>query len=110
MVVLPDPVVVVVVPPCVPVVVVPSWEEGLRAADSGAYGLAATVLTPDQRHALQAVEELEVGTVKVNAVFGGAPGGSADPRRASGQGRGYGPDLLGEFQLLKAVHWEPTPA
>lgn len=96
--------------PVVPVMVVPSWEEALRGADSGAYGLAATVLTPDQRHALQAVEELEVGTVKVNAVFGGAPGGSADPRRASGQGRGYGPDLLGEFQLLKAVHWEPTPA
>jgi succinate-semialdehyde dehydrogenase/glutarate-semialdehyde dehydrogenase len=95
--------------PVVPVVVVPSWAEALRAADRGAYGLAATVLTPDQRHALQAVEELEVGTVKVNAVFGGAPGGSADPRRASGQGRGYGPDLLGEFQLLKAVHWEPTP-
>ena len=96
--------------PVVPVVVVPSWEEALRAADSGDYGLAATVLTPDQGHALQAVEELEVGTVKVNAVFGGAPGGSADPRRASGQGRGYGPDLLGEFQLLKAVHWEPAPA
>jgi succinate-semialdehyde dehydrogenase/glutarate-semialdehyde dehydrogenase len=95
--------------PVAPVVVVPSWEEGLRSANSGAYGLAATVLTPDQRHALQAVDELEVGTVKVNAVFGGAPGGSADPRRSSGQGRGYGPDLLGEFQLLKAVHWEPTP-
>lgn len=94
--------------PVAPVVVVPSWEEGLRRANSGAYGLAATVLTPDQRHALQAVEELEVGTVKVNAVFGGAPGGSADPRRSSGQGRGYGPDLLGEFQLLKAVHWEPA--
>jgi succinate-semialdehyde dehydrogenase / glutarate-semialdehyde dehydrogenase len=95
--------------PVAPVIVVASWEEGLRRANSGAYGLAATVLTPDQRHALQSVEELDVGTVKVNAVFGGAPGGSADPRRSSGQGRGYGPDLLGEFQLLKAVHWEPTP-
>ncbi|MGL5851686.1 MAG: aldehyde dehydrogenase family protein, partial [Phycicoccus sp.] len=48
-------------------------------------------------------------TVKVNAVFGGAPGGSADPRRASGRGRGYGPALLDEMVVLKAVHWEPAP-
>src|SRR3712207_8412964 len=40
-------------------------------------------------------------SVKVNAVFGGAPGGSADPRRGSGTGRGYGPDLLGELTALK---------
>ncbi|MFZ5871978.1 MAG: hypothetical protein ACOYXW_15815, partial [Actinomycetota bacterium] len=56
----------------------------------------------------EAVEELEVGTVKVNAVFGGAPDGSADPRRASGSGRGYGPDLLAELTALKAVHLEPA--
>jgi succinate-semialdehyde dehydrogenase/glutarate-semialdehyde dehydrogenase len=96
--------------PVAPVTVVDSWEEGLRQAGLGRFGLAATVLTNDPAHALQAVEELEVGTVKVNAVFGGAPGGSADPRRDSGQGRGYGPDLLGELVALKAVHWEPAPA
>ena len=48
-----------------------------------------------------AIEALEVGTVKVNAVFGGAPGGSADPRRDSGRGAGYGPDLLREMVVLK---------
>lgn len=95
--------------PVAAVRVVDGWDEGLRLAGSGAYGLAATVLTPDTAHALQAAEELEVGTVKVNAVFGGAPGGSADPRRASGSGRGYGPDLLGELTALKAVHLEPAP-
>lgn len=36
-------------------------------------------------------------TVKVNAVFGGATGGSADPRRASGRGADFGPDLLREM-------------
>lgn len=96
--------------PVAPVTVVNSWEEGLRLAGLGRFGLAATVLTKDPAHALQAVEELEVGTVKVNGVFGGAPGGSADPRRDSGLGRGYGPDLLGELVALKAVHWEPAPA
>ncbi|KAE8762106.1 aldehyde dehydrogenase family protein, partial [Georgenia thermotolerans] len=86
-----------------------SFEEGLRLAGSGRYGLAATVLTPDLGHALRAADELEVGTVKVNAVFGGAPGGSADPRRDSGAGAGYGPDLLAAMTVLKAVHLEAAP-
>ena len=95
--------------PVAAVSVVSSWQEGLERAGQGRYGLAATVLTSDAAHALQAVDELEVGTVKVNAVFGGAPGGSADPRRDSGRGAGYGPDLLREMVVLKAVHWEPAP-
>ncbi len=96
--------------PVAAVAVVDSWDEALERAGGGRYGLAATVLTPDTAHALAAIESLEVGTVKVNAVFGGAPGGSADPRRDSGRGAGYGPDLLREMVVLKAVHWEPAPA
>ncbi len=96
--------------PVAAVAVVHSWEEALERACGGRYGLAATVLTPDTAHALAAIESLEVGTVKVNAVFGGAPGGSADPRRDSGRGAGYGPDLLREMVVLKAVHWEAAPA
>ena len=92
--------------PVAAVVRVDDFEDGLRRAGSGRYGLAATVLTPDLDHALRAAEELEVGTVKVNAVFGGAPGGSADPRRDSGAGAGYGPDLLAAMTVLKAVHLE----
>ena len=88
---------------------VPSFDEALERASAGRYGLAATVLTPDMGHALRAAEELEVGTVKINAVFGGAPGGSADPRRDSGAGAGYGPDLLTAMTVLKAVHLEPAP-
>ena len=48
-------------------------------------------------NAQRAWRELEVGTVKVNAVFGGAPGGAAEPRRAPGLGFGYGPELLDEM-------------
>jgi acyl-CoA reductase-like NAD-dependent aldehyde dehydrogenase len=94
--------------PVAAVVRVATFDEGLRRADIGAYGLAATVLTPDMGNALRAAEELEVGTVKINAVFGGAPGGSADPRRASGSGVGYGPDLLAAMTVLKAVHMQPA--
>ena len=92
--------------PVAAVTVVPDFATALELADDGAYGLAATVLTPRLDHATAAVERLDVGTVKVNAVFGGAPGGSADPRRGSGSGVGYGPDLLLAMTQLKAVHIE----
>lgn len=90
--------------PVAPVTVVESFEEGLRLAAAGPYGLAASVLTGSIAHAQQAIAALAVGTVKVNAVFGGAPGGSAQPRGISGAGFGYGPELLDEFALVKVVH------
>lgn len=96
--------------PVAPVCIVGSYDEGLAAANRSRYGLAATVLTGSMEHAQQAWRELEVGTVKVNAVFGGAPGGSAEPRRGSGRGFGYGPELLDECSRVKVVHWQPPPA
>ncbi len=96
--------------PVAAVQVVGSFDEALAAAAESAYGLAATVLTADMGHALRAVRELPVGTVKVNAVFGGAPGGSAHPGPGSGQGLGYGPELLDEMSRLKVLHWGAPPA
>jgi acyl-CoA reductase-like NAD-dependent aldehyde dehydrogenase len=90
--------------PVAPVTVVDTFDEGLEAACSGRYGLAATVLTASMAHAQRAWRELPVGTVKVNAVFGGAPGGAAQPRGASGAGFGYGPELLDELTTTKVVH------
>jgi len=90
--------------PVAPVMVVPDFAAGLAAAASGPYGLAATVLTADIGHAHEAYRSLPVGTVKVNAVFGGAPGGAAQPRGASGTGFGYGPELLDEMTTTKVVH------
>ncbi|WP_375386940.1 aldehyde dehydrogenase family protein [uncultured Amnibacterium sp.] len=90
--------------PVAPVVVVDDFDEGLRLAAADHYGLAATVLTADMAHAHRAAAILPVGTVKVNAVFGGAPGGSAQPRGASGSGFGYGPELLDEMTTTTVVH------
>ncbi|ONI80518.1 aldehyde dehydrogenase [Saccharothrix sp. ALI-22-I] len=90
--------------PVAPVRVVPSFEEGLAEACVDELGLAATVLTASMAHAQQAWRALPVGTVKVNAVFGGAPGGAAQPRRMSGTGFGYGPELLDEMTAMKVVH------
>lgn len=96
--------------PVAPVQVVDSFHDGLRLACSGKYGLAATVLSSNIAHIQQAVAALPVGTVKVNAVFGGAPGGAAQPRGDSGAGFGYGPELLDEFSQVKVVHISAPPA
>ncbi|HEV2818949.1 MAG TPA: aldehyde dehydrogenase family protein [Solirubrobacteraceae bacterium] len=95
--------------PVAPVRLVDGFDEAIAAANATGYGLAATVLTTDQGHAQRAWRELHAGTVKVNAVFGGAPGGAAHPRRASGLGLGYGPELLDELTQVKVVHLEAAP-
>jgi succinate-semialdehyde dehydrogenase/glutarate-semialdehyde dehydrogenase len=92
--------------PVAPVRTVASFDEALQAADDTPYGLAATVLTCSQERAARACAELRAGTVKVNAVWGGAPGGAAHPRGISGAGLGYGPELLDELTRVKAVHLE----
>jgi succinate-semialdehyde dehydrogenase/glutarate-semialdehyde dehydrogenase len=96
--------------PVASVRVVESFDEGLAAAGDSAYGLSAVVLTRDMAHAQRAIRELRVGTVKVNSVFGGAPGGAAHPRGHSGDGFGYGPELLDELTATKVVHVESAPA
>jgi succinate-semialdehyde dehydrogenase/glutarate-semialdehyde dehydrogenase len=95
--------------PVAPVAVVDTFTEALERAGQGEYGLAATVLTRDLAHATRAWRELPAGTVKVNSVFGGAPGGAAHPRRASGHGSGYGPELLDEMTQTKVVHMAAPP-
>ncbi|MDQ2678631.1 MAG: aldehyde dehydrogenase family protein [Actinomycetota bacterium] len=96
--------------PVAPFVVVDSFDEAIDRAASGAHGLAATVLTGDLGRALGAHAALPVGTVKVNSVFGGAPGGAAHPHGVSGDAAGYGPELLDELTRIRALHIEPMPA
>jgi acyl-CoA reductase-like NAD-dependent aldehyde dehydrogenase len=95
--------------PVAPVQIVDSFDAALDQANASDYGLAASVLTPSQANGQRAWRELRVGTVKVNAVWGGAPGGAAEPRGKSGTGFGYGPDLLDELTRAKVVHLEPAP-
>src|SRR3954469_21381540 len=95
--------------PVAAVRLVASFDAALAEAGETEYGLAATVLTRSQANAQRAWRELDVGTVKVNAVWGGAPGGAAEPRRHSGMGFGYGPELLDEMTHTKVVHLAPAP-
>ena len=92
--------------PVAPVQVVDDFDDGLGFAEADRHGLAATLLTARIDHALAAAAELRVGTVKVNSVFGGAPGGSAHPHKESGRGFGYGPELLDEMTTTSVVHLE----
>jgi acyl-CoA reductase-like NAD-dependent aldehyde dehydrogenase len=94
--------------PVAPVHVVDDFRTAISCANDTTYGLAATVLTPSIEHAQRAWRELDVATVKVNEVFGGAPGGAAQPRHDSGTGFGYGPELLDEFTQTKVVHISPV--
>jgi acyl-CoA reductase-like NAD-dependent aldehyde dehydrogenase len=95
--------------PVAPILLVPDFASALAEACDDRYGLAATVLTSNMAHAQTAWRELPVGTVKINAVFGGAPGGAAQPRGTSGTGYGYGPELLDEMTTTKVVHLAPPP-
>ena len=95
--------------PVAAIAVVDSWERRCERAAEAATAWRQRCSRPTAATRWRAIEELEVGTVKVNAVFGGAPGGSADPRRDSGRGAGYGPDLLREMVVLKAVHLGTAP-
>jgi acyl-CoA reductase-like NAD-dependent aldehyde dehydrogenase len=95
--------------PVAPVRVVRDFDTALREASADRFGLAATVLTGEMEHAQRAWRELPVGTVKVNEVFGGAPGGASEPRGASGSGFGFGPELLDEMTAVKVVHLAPAP-
>jgi acyl-CoA reductase-like NAD-dependent aldehyde dehydrogenase len=95
--------------PIAPVRMVRGYTEALAEAADDRYGLAATVLTGDIAHAQEAWRGLPVGTVKINSVFGGAPGGASEPRRASGTGFGFGPELLDEMTATKVVHLLPLP-
>jgi succinate-semialdehyde dehydrogenase/glutarate-semialdehyde dehydrogenase len=90
--------------PVAPVQVVSSFADGLDKANDSPYGLAATVLTPRMEHAQLAWRVLQAGTVKINGVFAGAPGGAAEPVKSSGSGFGYGPELLDELTATRVVH------
>jgi succinate-semialdehyde dehydrogenase / glutarate-semialdehyde dehydrogenase len=96
--------------PVAPIRVVESFDEALAVATDSEYGLAAVVLTPSLAHAQLAFRRLPVGTVKVNAAFGGAPGGAATPHGASGLGFGYGPELLDELTRTRVLHLAAPPS
>jgi acyl-CoA reductase-like NAD-dependent aldehyde dehydrogenase len=90
--------------PVAPIAKVSSLDEAIERTNSSEYGLGANVYTRRLDYMLQAMEEIEAGTVWFNdpltdneaAPFGGM--------KASGTGRELGSEGLDDFRQSKHVH------
>jgi succinate-semialdehyde dehydrogenase/glutarate-semialdehyde dehydrogenase len=83
--------------PVIGVRVVDSFEEGVRLADTGAYGLTAAALTNDPAH-VELAAALDAGVVTINGGGDHPADAPFEPARASGMGRVYlGPRALESF-------------
>ncbi len=94
------------VAPCMPF---DDFDEAIARANSSRYGLAAIVCTTSAPRAIQAINTLNAGMIKINTMRGKAPGGSSEPFGASGLGHGYGLEFLLELTKQKNVVWRGAP-
>ena len=83
-------------------------DDAVRIANDSDYGLAGTVWTGDQAAGLDVARRVRAGTYGVNtytmdfsAPFGGF--------KASGLGREFGPEGLGQYTELKSIYLENPP-
>ncbi|MEU6552265.1 aldehyde dehydrogenase family protein [Streptomyces sp. NPDC046915] len=95
--------------PLAPVVVVPSFEEGLERAGRSRYGLAATVYTNDDDH-VAAAARLPAGVVWVNQWQGGGPERLYEPAGDSGMGATGSTAAYDAATRPAAVHIAARPA
>ncbi len=90
--------------PVAPIAKVTSLEEAIERTNASEYGLGANVYTQRLDYMLQAMEDIDAGTVWFNdpltdneaAPFGGM--------KSSGGGRELGPEGLNDFRQSKHVH------
>ena len=83
--------------PVIAVRIVNSFEEGIRLADTGTYGLTASALTNDPTH-IELAAALDAGVVTINGGGDGPGDAPFEPARSSGMGRVYlGPRSLESF-------------
>lgn len=89
--------------PVIAVRVVDSFDDGVRLANTGNYGLTAAALTNDPRN-LEIAAQLDAGAVTVNGGGDGPDDTPFEPARDSGLGRvRFGPGALDSFTRPYAV-------
>lgn len=91
--------------PVAPMIPFDDFDEAIALANDCRYGLAAIVCTTSAPRAIQAIDALDAGMVKINTMRGKAPGATSEPFKASGLGHGYGVEILCELTRQKSVHW-----
>ena len=91
--------------PVLSVIAYDDVDDAVRIANDSDYGLAGTVWTGDQEAGLDVARRVRTGTYGVNtytmdfaAPFGGY--------KASGLGREFGPEGLGQYTELKSIYLE----
>lgn len=82
------------------------FDEAISMANGGPYGLGAVLFTDSARHAMQAMDQLDVGLLKVNTAIGIATGSTWEPAKQSGFGYGNGRELLLSLVHQKSVLWQ----
>jgi acyl-CoA reductase-like NAD-dependent aldehyde dehydrogenase len=82
------------------------FDEAIAIANEGPYGLGAVLFTDSSRHAMQAMDQLDVGLLKINAAIGIATGSTWEPAKQSGFGYGNGRELLLSLVHQKSVLWQ----
>ncbi|MBN9251396.1 MAG: aldehyde dehydrogenase [Mesorhizobium sp.] len=82
------------------------FDEAIAMANEGPYGLGAVLFTDSSRHAMQAMDQLDVGLLKVNTAIGIATGSTWEPAKQSGFGYGNGRELLLSLVHQKSVLWQ----
>jgi acyl-CoA reductase-like NAD-dependent aldehyde dehydrogenase len=95
--------------PVAPLISFDDFDEAIALANDCRYGLAAIVCTTSAPRAIEAVQKLQAGMVKINTMRGKAPGATSEPYKASGLGHGYGVEFLMEITRQKSVHWRAAP-
>ena len=94
--------------PVLSVIAYDDVDDAVRIANDSDYGLAGTVWTADRDAGLDVARRVRAGTYGVNtytmdfaAPFGGF--------KASGLGREFGPEGLGQYTELKSIYLENPP-
>ena len=91
--------------PIAPCVAFDDFSEAIALANESRYGLAAIVCTASAPRAIEALQSLNAGMIKINTSRGKAAGATSEPFKASGLGHGYGIEFLYELTRQKSVHW-----
>jgi len=94
--------------PVAPVMTYKNFSDAIDNVNKSNYGLSAIVYTESSKNAIEAIERLEAGMIKINTKRGKSPGATSEPFKLSGIGKGYGIEVMQELTIQKSIHWKST--